>query len=130
MFPFIWNLCPFQPANYSYYAVLIKEWAIVSFNLPFFISSLLSSRVYSSLKDSFRTNLIITSSEFFISEEFKILFNFSLFALQLVINLVTYAFRWTSFIHFEIQFARSSYWWFPSLCARNNISLYPFVSVW
>ena len=69
----------------------------------FLISSLLSSRVHSSLKDSFWTNLITTSSQFFISEALKTSFNFSLFTLQTVINLVMYVITWTNIIHFEIR---------------------------
>ena len=81
-----------------------------SFNLPFFISSLLSSWVYPSIKDSLWTNLIITSSDFFVSKALKISFNLILFALQSVKNLVTHAMLW------------SLYWWFPSLYVRNNFS--------
>ena len=78
-----------------------------SFNLPFFISSLLSSRVYPPMKDSLWTNLIITSSDFFVSEALKISFNFLSCALQLAKNLVTHAVLWNSleaytdgFLHF------------------------------
>ena len=75
MFPFIWNFCPFQPATYFYYAIFINK------SVQFLWSSILLSPhcwvgvEYSSLKDSFWINA------------FKISFNFSSFALHLVINL-------------------------------------------